>query len=321
MSSSILTYICVIVVAVRLRETQPISDSVTPDTERVGDVVIPFVQYPNPGYLGSSSHTTLFDQLRFEKDIGPHDCSQEHASSADTPTDYTVDEIRISRGAEFILELHRGSMIRPLARLFETWITKGTNLALAGPFTGPCALTVTRILSQCDGGQATALEISRGLFYHSRRPISFNRGTLFDDYCGNLCGKNARWESFGIFFTAVCRAAVDLPYAEPLYGSEQQRRKIQKLSLSYSDRCLDLALPLDCMNDIQLILQYENFISHSQVDGDQSVSIPMAMQFADVNCTSRLSILEKARRRSCFSLCSWPSPTKGRINRRCSRFS
>lgn len=155
----------------------------------MGDAVIPSVQYPNPGYLGSSSHTTLFDQLRFEKDIGPSECIQEHVSSADAPTDYTVDEIRISRGAEFILELHRGSIIRSLARLFEIWITKGTNLALAGPFTGPCAATVTRMLSQCDGGQATALEISRELFYHSRRPISFYRGTLFDDYCGNFVVK------------------------------------------------------------------------------------------------------------------------------------
>jgi hypothetical protein len=310
--------ICAIAVAIRLRETQAIS--VTSDTERARDPVTPSVQYPNPGYLGSSSHTTLFDQLHFERDIGPHDYSQGDASRADAPTDYIVDENCISRGAEFILELHRGSMIRPLAQLFETWATKGTNLALAGPFTGPCAATVTHILSQCNGCQATALEISRSLFYHSRRPISFNRGTLFDDYCANFCGRNARWESFGIFFTAACRASVDLAYAEPLYGSEQQRRKIQKLSLSYSDRCLDLALPLDCMNDVQLILQYENFISHSQVDGDQSVSVPMAMQFAEANCSFRLSVLEEARRRSCFSLCPWPSPTKGRINRWCSRF-
>ncbi|KAJ5136703.1 hypothetical protein N7448_005257 [Penicillium atrosanguineum] len=94
--------------------------------------------------------------------------------------------------------------------------------------------------------------------------------TTFDEYCTNFSGHNSRWEPFGIFFTAVCRASVDLAYAEPLYGSEQQRRKIQKLTLSYSDRCLDLCLPLDCMNDLQLVLQYENFISHSQVDGDQS---------------------------------------------------
>lgn len=283
------TNICAIAVTISPRQSQPIS--VPSDTEQARDPVTPSVQYPNPGYLGSSSHTTLFDQLRLERDIGTNNFSQEDASSADAPTDYNVDEACTLRGAEFILDLHRGSMIRPLVQLFEVWATKGTNLALAGPFTAPCAATVTHILSQCDGNQATALEISRTLFINSRRPISFNRGTLFDEYCGNFCGRNARWESLGIFFTAACRASVDLAYAEPLYGSEQQRRKIQKLSLLYSDRCLDLCLPLDCMNDVQLFLQYENFISHSQVDGDQSEPVPLTLPTAEVRLRKLIVLL------------------------------
>ncbi|KAJ5986999.1 hypothetical protein N7451_011364 [Penicillium sp. IBT 35674x] len=256
----------------KLRQAQAIS--VPSDTERAEHLVTPSVQYPNPGYLGSSSHTTLFDQLQLDKDVGSSDFSRGDAGRADSSTEYIIDETFISRGAEFILELHRGSMIRPLAQLVEIWSTKGTNLALAGPFTEPCAATATHLLSRCDGDQATALDISRSLFNHSCRPISFNHGTTFNDYCGKICGQNARWESLGIFFIAACRASIDLSYAETLYGSEQQRRKIQKLALSYSDRCLDLCLPLDCMNDVQLILQYENFISHSQVDGDQSESVP-----------------------------------------------
>jgi len=227
------------------------------------------VQYPNPGYLGSSSHTTLFDHLRLQRDTEPGDLSQE---TGYTPlqTDCVVDDICISRGAELILELHRLSMIPRFVQIFNKWVATGTNLALAGPFTGSCASTVVYIMSQCDGTQATATTLSRNLFHASRQPITFSSETTFHDYCTKFSGQNARWEPFGIFFTAVCRASVDLAYAEPLYGSEQQRRKVQKLTLSYSDRCLDLCLPLDCMNDLQLVLQYENFISHSQVDGDQS---------------------------------------------------
>ncbi|XHG07179.1 hypothetical protein AWENTII_010339 [Aspergillus wentii] len=160
--------------------------------------------------------------------------------------------------------------MQPFALLFKKWVATGTNLALAGPFTGPCASAVAHTLSRCDGALASAAAISRNLFARSRCPISVSPETTFDEYCAHFAGQNARWETVGLFFTAVCRASVDLAYAEPLYGSEQQRRKIQKLTLSYSDRCLDLCLPLDCMNDLQLVLQYENFISHSQVDGDQS---------------------------------------------------
>ncbi|KAJ5293032.1 uncharacterized protein N7443_008985 [Penicillium atrosanguineum] len=231
---------------------------------------IPLDQYPNPGYLGSSSHTTLFDHLRLGNNT-EHDVSdRETGHTSNSQTDCVVDDIYISRGAELILELHRISTMQQFVQVFKSWVATGTNLALAGPLTGPCTSTVLHTLSQCDGTHTTAMAISRNLFYSTRQSIMASSETTFDEYCTNFSGHNSRWEPFGIFFTAVCRASVDLAYAEPLYGSEQQRRKIQKLTLSYSDRCLDLCLPLDCMNDLQLVLQYENFISHSQVDGDQS---------------------------------------------------
>ncbi|KAJ6186616.1 hypothetical protein N7519_007917 [Penicillium mononematosum] len=183
---------------------------------------------------------------------------------------YMISDSCIEKGAELILELHRESALQPFAHLFQKWISTGANLALAGPLTGPCASTVEYTLLKCDGTHATARKISRDLFYRSSQPIPSGQETSFSEYCANFCGENAGWETFGIFFTAICRASVDLACAEPLYDSEKQRRRLQKLALSYSDRCLDHCLPLDCMKDLQLFLQYENFISHSQVDGDQS---------------------------------------------------
>ncbi|KAL3417430.1 hypothetical protein PVAG01_11430 [Phlyctema vagabunda] len=40
--------------------------------------------------------------------------------------------------------------------------------------------------------------------------------------------------------------------------------------MRYSDSCIEIAISLDCLNDLQLFLQYENFILHSFVEGDQS---------------------------------------------------
>ncbi|KAJ5420624.1 hypothetical protein N7465_003143 [Penicillium sp. CMV-2018d] len=230
----------------------------------------PSVQYPNPGYLGSSSHTAFFNQLSFQTEPEAGVVSRQRELGLTTEKECVVDDVCIARGAELILELHRETALWTFTRLFRKWVSTGTNLALAGPLTGPCASTVDYTLSKCDGTSATARDISKSLFRHSCQPISSSQETSFDEYCANFSGEKARWETLGIFFTAICRASVDLAYAEPYYGSEQQRRKLQKLALSYSDRCLDICLPLDCMNDLQLFLQYENFISHSQVDGDQS---------------------------------------------------
>ncbi|KAB8226114.1 hypothetical protein BDV33DRAFT_186908 [Aspergillus novoparasiticus] len=231
---------------------------------------IPFVQYPNPGYLGSFSHTTLFDQLPPQNNAEPGAESQQSEDGRSAPNKCVIDDICINKGAELILGLHREFSIRSFAHLFQKWVSTGANLALAGPLTGSCASAVDYTLSQCDGKYPTARAISKRLFHNSCQPILSNPETTLSEYCTFFSGANARWEAFGIFFVAICRASVDIPYAEPLYDSEQPRRRLQRLALSYSDQCLELCLPLDCMNDLQLLLQYENFISHSQVDGDQS---------------------------------------------------
>ncbi|KAJ4304884.1 hypothetical protein N0V90_000412 [Kalmusia sp. IMI 367209] len=57
---------------------------------------------------------------------------------------------------------------------------------------------------------------------------------------------------------------------EPLFRSFEARRNLQKVAVRFSDRCLDISLSLDRLNDLQLLLQYENWISHSCLDGDQS---------------------------------------------------
>ncbi len=62
----------------------------------------------------------------------------------------------------------------------------------------------------------------------------------------------------GLFATAVSRAADDLDIFEPLYFSFEERRSVKKLAMSISDRCLELALSVDRLNDLQLASQYEN---------------------------------------------------------------
>jgi len=90
------------------------------------------------------------------------------------------------------------------------------------------------------------------------------------DYLSQMLAENLRWESLGIFFTAAARAAYDTTSFPILYSTNEERRKLIKELTHLGDGCLDTCLELDCLNDLQLILQYENLIVHSQVDGDQS---------------------------------------------------
>lgn len=81
---------------------------------------------------------------------------------------------------------------------------------------------------------------------------------------------NARWETLGLFFSAVSRATVDVNLFNGLFDDEQQRISVQKFAMRCSDNCIDISTSLDCLNDLQLVLQYETCTVHSLVDGDQS---------------------------------------------------
>lgn len=221
------------------------------------------IHYPNPGYLGMSSHTNLFNQVRLE--------SFESTLDSRPGMGPAVDNDDINIGARFIMEL--GLLPAPLAAyadLVRGWIAKGANLAVVADLIGCCIEATVAALSVFDKTYTSARAISQSLFAQSRREVVTVASTTLDDYRRNVASPNCRWETLGFFFTALCRATTDVGYADVLYDNQHQRHKLQRLALNFSDRCLDLALSLDCLNDFQLFLQYENFISHSQTDGDQS---------------------------------------------------
>ncbi|KAL7758401.1 hypothetical protein ACKLNR_012928 [Fusarium oxysporum f. sp. zingiberi] len=90
------------------------------------------------------------------------------------------------------------------------------------------------------------------------------------EFFAQVLGENLRLEVLGIFLTAASRAAIDVPSFTPLYTSYQQKQALVKILTFTGDCCLESCLSLDCLNDLQLVFQYENLILHTQVDGDQS---------------------------------------------------
>ena len=229
-------------------------------------------RYPNPGYLGPSSHSTIYDHLPLtqDRDIDASPSTlQEHPRKQ---FETSFEDAEISYGAQLIDLLRTSSLMPYCKTLVEEWLSTGVNLALAGTFSKQCAETAELLLDpKLEGSGRTALEISEKLFVNSCRQLQTDVGTV-PEFSEQFSFQNARWETLGLFFTAVSRATVDVPRFSPLYETKEERRSIQRLAGRFSDRCLNIAVDLDCLNDLQLMLQYENFIMHSLVNGDQSES-------------------------------------------------
>ncbi|KAL9111029.1 MAG: hypothetical protein Q9227_004462 [Pyrenula ochraceoflavens] len=235
-------------------------------------------KHPNPGYLGSSSHATIFDSLPRGEDDGTEALVLTPGPPNCSPLEGSIEDAQVSQGALLIEQLKQFPPILQCRRLAEAWIAKGINLALAGSFTKLCAETAGHLLSPYIEGRKDATDASRKLFLNSCQPLEFQADSTIEDFCRQFCHSSGRWETLGLFFTTVSRASVDFGAFEPLYGTRNQRRSFQRLAMHYSDRCLDLSLSLDRLNDLSLVLQYENFINHSWFDGDQSTSTSLDLR-------------------------------------------
>ncbi|KAL6874613.1 hypothetical protein HDV57DRAFT_237261 [Trichoderma longibrachiatum] len=257
--------------------TPPLDNS--PIAEVIGTSSSRLRRYPNPGYLGDVSHATIFNQVSSRAPSGvvaaQHDESVQQPIP-NPPPDTFIDQATFDR-ANHALSLLDQLQVSGLASLIRFWLKKGVNLALAEPFVETCAEAAVnwRELSTPIGAKVHDASIgivqrARVLLENTHRPLMVHRHSTAAEYLSQMSGKNLRWESLGIFLAAASRAALDTSSFAPLYNSDEARRGLIKALTYIGDCCLETCLALDCLNDLQLVLQYENLIVHSQVDGDQS---------------------------------------------------
>ncbi|KAJ0116896.1 hypothetical protein J7T55_003310 [Diaporthe amygdali] len=260
---------------------RPSSDAVSPAEapSATSSSTQPY-RYPNPGYLGLSSHSALFSQV-FSSDEGgasPRHVPQQ--SCLASPIDLIGNQGVMDRAMHALSFLDHMD-ISEVTPLLRSWLEKGVNLPLAGPIVSECLWSVEHwknVLTpnpssrevHLSGPEITSAGCVAALLANTLKPLEMNSNLTKHEFLAQMVESNLRWETFGIFFAAAARAAYDTPSFPPLYTvNEHRRRLIQRLTY-ISDCCLDTSLALDCLNDLQLILQYENFIVHSQIDGDES---------------------------------------------------
>ncbi|KAJ5155591.1 hypothetical protein N7492_008394 [Penicillium capsulatum] len=220
--------------------------------------------YPNPGYLGSSSHAAIFKHITADAEHG----AGHTAGPEGTGSQWIGDNHLILQGADALRHLLTRYSLSAMKELVMFWLAKGANLALAEPFVAQCAESVSQLFASHD--EDWHLVYARRLLQNSALPLRFNASSDLCAFSAQFLDHRCRWETLGVFFAAASRATIDIPFFPLLYTTEEEQYTLKRLSTKLSDFALEISLSLDCLNDLQLILQYENFIVHSYVDGDQS---------------------------------------------------
>ncbi|KUJ09037.1 uncharacterized protein LY89DRAFT_318376 [Mollisia scopiformis] len=230
-------------------------------------------RYPNPGHLGSSSHVALFDQISYDSPTAANASSR--ADLAGPGQDDVGESIGSGIACTDLAQKLEGFLdqfrIASLADLVKFWLAKGVNLALAEPIVLQCTEGAEQFLAiRRSTGSNTYSSLVQDLLKSSAKPLVFGKTSTLSDYTHQFCGENMRLETLGIFLIAVIRASIDIPFFPPLYATEAERHHLRQLGTAIISCTLELCLSLDCLNDLQLIFQYEHWILMSYVYGDQS---------------------------------------------------
>lgn len=178
----------------------------------------------------------------------------------------------VAKAAQTVNEMLQMDIPR-LHQLVYTWRQTKINLPLAEPLVEPCVNAVLYFHQAIDATEETGakcLQQAKMLVSNTRRRIVLSSDSKVGDFFNQITGENIRWETLGIFFTAAAKAAIDVPYFSSLYTNAQQRWALIRALMYLGDCCLECCLQLDCLNDLQIVLQFENLVQHTQVDGDQS---------------------------------------------------
>lgn len=221
-------------------------------------------RYPNPGFLGLSSHVAIYNHILSEDNAS-------HDAMAVAPPSASLHEHPSARqGALLMKELLSLFDLNDLISLVTYWRATGANLTGAEPFVDLCAdLGNYNSLSTFQSPE-WHLEFSAQLLQNTTRPLNFSAQTTVSTYSAQFLGSRSRWETLGIFLSAAIQATRDVSFYPSLYNTSSGNRELRRLLTRLNDCALDICLSADCLNDLQLVLQYENFIIHSYVDGDQS---------------------------------------------------
>ncbi|SPO06607.1 uncharacterized protein DNG_09297 [Cephalotrichum gorgonifer] len=255
----------------------------TPETPTASPVAsTPRTSYPNPLYLGASSHVTIFNHL--SQDENPLQVSNPPSESAAPPGsepflgfEGEMQAAKIAEGLRRLLGAFPGTFpLNPLRDLIAFWRATGANLALCEPFVDLIVhdplddLLSLSLSSRSSGGADQYLAYARSLLHNSSRPLSCQPSLTVREYASQFLGSNTRLETVGLLFCAVIRAASEVHIFPALYLEDARRQELLALAVKLTNVAVEVCLSFDRLNDLQLVFQYENFISHSYVFGVQS---------------------------------------------------
>ncbi|PIB01379.1 hypothetical protein CB0940_02221 [Cercospora beticola] len=214
------------------------------------------------GFIGASSHATIFDELGRESGEDPVSTLSQQQVAVPSP----INAPPAAECVTVIEHLLHDIDHKAVSGLIHFWLAKGTSMTLAAPLL-PTAIDLT--LQAISTWQESASDLCAHLHKLSSAPLTNEFPLDFGCFTHEVFAI-LRWEGILLLLIAAGRAVIDIHHFPILYNDRKARRKLQQDFLSCAERCLEAALSRDCANDLLLICQFETWILYTMVRGDQN---------------------------------------------------
>ncbi|KAM5521470.1 hypothetical protein FOXYSP1_15361 [Fusarium oxysporum f. sp. phaseoli] len=212
-------------------------------------------KYPSPGWLGTSGYQTLL--ITFQSG------TMVHLQAMFTNVTPWLDPRKLSPPwqaclmAKLVDQMQRLLSLSSCYFMLQQWPAQDANLALARIVVDKCVKTMQHLFQENPETSINNVETAKLLFAKSVSPITTDSAATLEDHASQFCQKSARWETLGLFPTAVSRAAIDMTEAQGSCKANMTCCGLSRLAMQLSDAFLDIAVSFDCLNDLQVLLQYK----------------------------------------------------------------
>lgn len=222
----------------------------------------------NYGFLGVTSFASVFEE----------ESSALKSDQTQSPSLAQFSDKDVLKGVSCLLLLKDLPRYRPL---IQKWCG-GATLSMISPWIPAIQSSLQGSIvdhiacaSEADTN-AFFLRESERIWSNSLVPIELDETCTLNGFVDHISGPNLRWETVGIYLTAVGLAVEALEYTEisnSTRDSFQTRRSLASAMLEASDLCVAMCEKAGQLTDLEAWLYWENFHLCSLTDGDASKSL------------------------------------------------
>jgi hypothetical protein len=227
------------------------------------------------GFLGPTAYSSVFSEDQTINGVGsPFRDDLVENEEVEYPK---FREGRVEKGAEMLASLKDFPLFESL---IEKWQDDVDGSTVFCPWIMACVASVRvelydQLIQHPTEHQASVLfGLSNKLFCNSLKPLKVDGTCTLDQYTVSFNGLNVRWDTVGMFFTAVGLATMKKApqRIEQLLAraGDMELEVLARRMIDLGQSCLTFCEEAGHLNDVEIWVSYELALLTSVIEGDAS---------------------------------------------------